>query len=199
MEWGKHKGRTSNEELTWLRQHAGVGSINLLFQLYTERYGAIFTNPTSFAAWLWRVGIHPTSSAGLDLFPYSERLFRLMLQGPVRWEYYGKVALPKGKKAVPHWLWKYHAEGYKQGAGAVFANPPYPVKERQFVIKVEVLESGDPHQGAESERVYQCLPDELPQGEQHEAQVPRGDRATHFPSAEDAEAGDDRLSVDREE
>lgn len=156
MEWGKHKGRTSNEELTWLRKHAGVGSVNLLFQLYTERYGEIFTNSTSFAAWLWRVGIHPTSSAGLDLFPHSERVFRLMLRGPVRWEYYGKVALPKGKKAVPHWLWKYHAEGYKQGTGAVFANPPYPVEEKRFVI----IQSSYPLQVSEPKLLHLGLPGE---------------------------------------
>ena len=165
MEWGKHKGRTSNEELTWLRKHAGVGSISLLFQLYTARYGEIFTNPTSFAAWLWRVGIHPTSSAGVDLFPHSERLFRLMLKGPVRWEYNGKVALPKGKKAVPHWLWKYHAEGYKQGTGAVFANPPYPVKEKRFVI----IQSSYPLQVPEPKRLHLGLPGEsLLRGEDEE-------------------------------
>lgn len=138
---GERRGPPPQEELDWLRAHLLCESLNQLYRDYSVRFNFPYYNITSFRAMMEKYKIRPISKA-LSL-PNAERVWRLAAKGPIHWDFNHKPVHRAGRMARPHWLWRYHNEGYKQGSGAMFAPPPYPVKEMQFTY-VEDLESGDP-------------------------------------------------------
>lgn len=190
---GERRGPVPEEELKWLRSHLKCRSINQLFADYSEAFCSPYSSIISFRRILVRHQIFPiTEFCGLE---NVNRMLTLYAQGPVHWEY-KEQKIQDIMTRKPHWLWSWHEKSIRTSTGVMFKPYPVRLKEKQFEQRVD---SRDPHQGSEPQRVYQCLSDELPQGEQDEARCASTSCYVYKPFAEDEEADMDRLPLDGEE
>lgn len=192
MERGKRRGDVPEEELRWLREHTHCESINKLFDEYSERFDSPYTTIVSFRLLLAKYRIYPiTKRIGYE---NVNAMFEMMEKGPVRWTFRGHTVHRITRD--PHWLWRWHPYSYRQPSGVIFKPHPLRLKEKQFE---QDMGSRDTDQGSKPQRINRGLQDELPQSEQHEAQVSGRDRDVYFSSAEDEETCGHRLPVDGEE